>query len=262
LSRTRPQVQLFGSAQVEHQSGAVLFRDDKRFWLLAYLAFKSDWVSREQLANLFWSDTDSSSARKILRHLIQRTRALEWLTGFESELEHVRWLVPTDVSEFRRALEESAWDQALLAYKGIFLNGFRSGDSPEFADWLEIERESLQTKWHRASLNQARVLIEHGVYSEALRILEGLLKHDPLDEIALESLMRVAARDGQNDLALRSFKGFSARLEHDLNLPPPAKLEQLAQTYANTSRHRRHKQMPYDAKLLELNALIREVRFG
>lgn len=227
-------LQLLGSPHLELDSKEILFRDDKRFCLLCYLAYKADWVSREQLANLFWSDTDNSSARKNLRHLIQRTRALDWLTGFETELEHVRWLVPTDVSVFRKALEESVWDQALLSYHGTFLNGFQASDAPEFADWLELERESLKDYWHSASLNQARVLHENGVHHEALHVLEHLMKTDPLDEIALELLMRVAAEAGQNDLALRSFGGFTNRLQTELNLPPPTKLEQLAQ---NIRRH-------------------------
>ena len=227
-------LQLLGSPQLELDSKVILFRDDKRFCLLSYLAYKADWVSREHLANLFWSDTDNSTARKNLRHLIQRTRALDWLTGFETELEHVRWLVPTDVKLFRKALEESAWDQALLAYHGVFLGGFQADEVPEFADWLELERESLKDQWHNASLNQARVLQENGVQLEALRMLENLMKIDPLDEIALELLMRIAAQAGQNDLALRSFGGFTNRLQTELNLPPPTNLEQLAQ---NIRRH-------------------------
>ena len=64
-------VQLLGTAKVTLASHSVPFVSDKRYLLLAYLAFKNDWVSRDQLANLFWSETDSVSARKNLRHLLR-----------------------------------------------------------------------------------------------------------------------------------------------------------------------------------------------
>ena len=223
-------LKLFGSPQLELGSKMVLFKDDKRFCLLAYLAYKADWVSREQLANLFWSDTDTSSARKNLRHLIGRTRAIDWLTGFDAELEHVRWQVQTDVGYFQNALEASSWDEALAFYKGALLDGFQADDSPEFADWLESERASQQERWHTASLKQARVLHDCAAHSQALQILEGLLKHDPLDENALDFFMRVATQAGQRSTALRTFESFATRLQHELNLPPPTHLEQLAQT--------------------------------
>jgi DNA-binding SARP family transcriptional activator len=57
-------VQLLGIAQVAIGETMVVFADDKRYRLLAYLACKADWVSREQLVFLFWDDTDNQNARK------------------------------------------------------------------------------------------------------------------------------------------------------------------------------------------------------
>lgn len=70
LRVTEARVQLLGAARVRVGLQAINFLDDKRFALLAHLACKNDWVAREQLAFLFWPDTDSSAARKNLRHLI------------------------------------------------------------------------------------------------------------------------------------------------------------------------------------------------
>ena len=137
-------VQLLGSAAVVTVGETpTVFANDKRYRLLAYLAYQADWVSRESLAHLFWADSDTTAARKNLRHLIGRTRALEWLTGFDANLEYLRWRVPCDVHEFRAALERAAWDEALKLYDGPVLAGNSDGDSPEYSDWLEAERESL-----------------------------------------------------------------------------------------------------------------------
>ncbi len=210
----------------------VIFADDKRHQLLAYLACKAQWVAREQLAFLFWSESDSQSARKNLRHLIQRTKGLSWLQSiqpnFEVEPEHLRWQISCDVRAFKAAFERGDWPTVLTLYRGTLLEGFNSEDSLEFAAWLEGERENLQTQWHSASLHQAKKLHEQGISEDALRILEKLLQHDPLDEEALHDLMQVANQTGQRNTALKAFIGFSTRLKNELNLPPPLSLERLA----------------------------------
>lgn len=226
MSSTR--VQLLGMAQVVLDETRIVFSDDKRYRLLAYLACKADWVSREQLAFLFWDDTDNQSARKNLRHLIGRIKNLDWLTGFETELEHLRWLVPSDVMDFKTAFEQSNWTAALGLYNGNLLMGFQEGDSPEFSAWLELERGAFKDRWHTAALGQARVFQDRNAFHEAIRVLEGLLERDPFDEEALDLLMRVASQSSQSEIALRSFEGFSRRLRQELNLPPPTHLEQLA----------------------------------
>ncbi len=50
-------VQLFGAARIRVGLKWLPFVPDKRYKLLAYLAYQGDWVSREKLAYLFWPDT-------------------------------------------------------------------------------------------------------------------------------------------------------------------------------------------------------------
>ena len=90
MSRTMiPSVHLLGSAKLNLEPDSVPFLSDKRFLLLAFLACKHDWVPRDQLAFLFWDDTDSVSARKNLRHLLSRVRGLEFVAlEFEDLLRH------------------------------------------------------------------------------------------------------------------------------------------------------------------------------
>jgi predicted ATPase/DNA-binding SARP family transcriptional activator len=221
-------VQLLGIPNVNLNGVSFAFLDDKRYQLLAYLACKNDWVSREVLSNLFWSDTDSASARKNLRHLIGRTKTLTWLTGFEAELEHLRFVVASDLSAFKTAFEQGAWNTVIELYRGVLLEGLNAEDSPEFASWLETERENLQEKWRTAALNQARALHQRQACADALSILEMLLKHDPLDEEAMNDFMQLSAETGQGSTALRTFEHFSKRLQTELNLPPPINLERLA----------------------------------
>ena len=72
-STTSSFVQLLGRAQVRRDDVQIDFQPDKRFQLLAYLAHHGDWVSREQLAYLFWSDGAPDDARNNLRQLDRKS---------------------------------------------------------------------------------------------------------------------------------------------------------------------------------------------
>ncbi len=209
------EVRVLGTAAVSVGPESLRFGDDKRFQLLAHLACKSDWVSREQVAGLFWPDTTTPNARKNLRHLIQRTRALDWLQGFDAELEHLRWRVQTDLAGFRSALDAGRWDEALRLYGGPLLEGHLGSESPEYSDWLEAEREVVRGQWHAAALHQAGALLHGGAPGEALRVLETLLCADP-------------HQTDQRALGLRAYGAYRERLSAELNLPPARVLEELA----------------------------------
>jgi DNA-binding SARP family transcriptional activator len=109
-------VQLLGGARAQVGAEQIPFAPDKRYRLLAYLAYSGDWVSRETVAFLFWPDTDDHSAKQNLRGLIKRVRALAWLTGLESDAQRLRWQVETDVAAFKRAVEEGRMDEAVSLY--------------------------------------------------------------------------------------------------------------------------------------------------
>ena len=59
---TQVRVRLLGGGQAQFDSQTLPFLADKRYQLLAYLAFQSDWVSREHLEYLFWSDRSDKQA--------------------------------------------------------------------------------------------------------------------------------------------------------------------------------------------------------
>jgi predicted ATPase/DNA-binding SARP family transcriptional activator len=218
-------VQLLGTAKVNLESHSVPFVSDKRFLLLAFLAFKHDWVSRDQLANLFWADTDSVSARKNLRHLLSRTRNLEW-AQLEGQ-DDVRWLVQTDVALFQQHLGTGDWAQAVAVYQGNLLSGLTT-DSSEFEDWLQQESETLQTAYREAALNHAKQLEAEGRFDEAGVLLSKVLKVDLLAEDIVQAYLRVAGQTGQRLEALKIFESFKSMLSLELGLMPLETTLQLA----------------------------------
>lgn len=225
-----PAVQLLGSAKAYLGERRLPFVPDKRYQLLAYLAYYADWVSRERLAFLFWPDSDSFHAKQNLRGLLKRVHGLEWLVGLEADTHQLRWSVETDTAAFRQAVEETRLEEALSLYRGPLLKGLETDEAPEFAHWLELEREQLQAKWRESLLKRAKVLRNAERYTEASHLLSRLLESDELDEEALRIYMQTCVCANKKEGALRAYQRFAKRLKEDLELEPTSATEQLKES--------------------------------
>jgi predicted ATPase/DNA-binding SARP family transcriptional activator len=219
----RFEVRLLGAPQVSTSRGTVSFLPDKRYQLLAYLAYQGEWVNRDELAYLFWSDTDNEVARHNLRQLLKRLKLLPLADALEVERERLRWQTSSDVHAFKQALVEQRLDHALELYTGVLLKGLESDEANEFHSWLGSERESLHTRWRET-------VLRHGEKAEATVAatwLQKLLEHDPLDEEAFQVYLSVLAKAGQTREALQSYERFAKTLEQELGLEPTSVTEQL-----------------------------------
>jgi predicted ATPase/DNA-binding SARP family transcriptional activator len=221
-----PFVQLLGVAKVRLEGESVAFLSDKRFLLLSYLAYKADWVGRDHLAFLFWGDSDSAAARKNLRHLLSRVRALAF-ARIEVQGEQLRWTVDSDVERFQTSLGLGDWREAVSAYSGKLLAGL-TPESPDFEDWLEQERAGLHGAYRDAALGHAHQLEAAGRALEASEVLLSVYKDDPLAEDVVQGLLRCAALSGHRAEGLQLFERFAATLRSELGLAPLEDTAQLA----------------------------------
>ena len=222
------EVHLLGEVQVFDGQDRHVPRFDKRLALLGYLACQGgEWVERERLAYLFWPDIDNENARTNLRGLLARCRSLPFTGGLEREPTRLRWRVSCDVARFRRAVASESWDEAIDLYRGEFFGGASFDDSGEFTSWLEMERASLNEAYRSAVLKRTEGLVAAGLLEEAVRPLEGLLRHDSLDEEALRLLMRLLDETGRPEQATAYYRSFRKVLAEKLDLEPSAVTEEL-----------------------------------
>lgn len=238
---TTVQVQLLGPPRAHLGADTVAFKADKRYQCLGYLAFKGDWVSRDELAFLFWPDTATSDARHSLRQLVRRVRALPWLPALDIERDRIRWLAQTDTDSLERLLGQKNYPGLLTAYGGELLEGLDGLTSNEFTAWLAYEREHLRAAWRRALFQHVSDLEGTGEFDQAVSVMEVLLAHDPLDEEAMRALLRLGLRAGTQGRVLESYRGFCRQLERELQLTPTTETQRLAeaaQEAASTSAPR------------------------
>ncbi len=234
------EIRLLGSPQAQGPTGSVRFRADKRYQFLAYLAYKNDWVSRDELSTLFWSDTTTETARHNLRQLIKRLKIFSLPQTLEIERDQLRWQVSCDTKTFKEALAQGRLDEAINMYQGDFLLGLESGDTNDFHIWLHSERETLRGKWRETLLQQSQILDPKA----AGTLLEKLLAQDPLDEEAVQHYLTLLAKTNQTTKATTIYKTFARHLKDEFGLLPTSTTEQLLITIQPSAESPKTNQAP------------------
>ena len=188
-------------------------------YLLALLACRDEWISRDELVLLLWGDVDESAGRQRLRQLLYRARSFAHADGLEADAARVRLVGASDVRLFRAALRDQRFEDAARLYGGDLLHGVQLPDHPELEEFFASEREELATQYRRAVLGSSATLEP----SAALAMLERAVTLDPSsEELLLIGLRRATGVDAA--LAQRLYD-LHARALRSLGLEPQPELQ-------------------------------------
>ena len=192
--------------------------------LLAYLLLHRNVpLSRHQLAFLFWPDSSEAQAHNNLRQSIHRLRhALPDVECFlDCDVHTIQWRPGSsfvlDVAEFEKAVDAASsidsLREAVTLYQGDLLRDC-------YDDWILIERERLQQKFHTILEHLIHSLEELGDYRSAIHFAERLLRDDPLKEETYQELIRLNAVSGNRTGAMRAYHTCARVLKHELDVEP------------------------------------------
>ena len=235
----RVKLTLLGGFQAQLGAGSPLAVPTRKTQaLLAYLALPLGQAHpRDKLATLLWGDMQDAQARGNLRHALSRIRkALPAgarsgliLDGPTVALDPS--VVDVDVAHFERLVADgglSALEQVTTLYRGDLLAGLALAERP-FEEWLTSERERL----HELAIQALARLITHqqraGAAEPAIQTGLRLLALDPLQEPVHRALMRLYARLGRREAALRQYHVCVDTLKRELSAAPEAETNQLHQ---------------------------------
>jgi DNA-binding SARP family transcriptional activator len=205
---------LLGSVRLTGPEGAPIRRasQQRRIALLAVIAASPDGcVSRDRLLGLLWPDRDERSARHLLAdslYILRQTFGDDAIVASAEALGLSRDLVWTDVVEFRRAVAEERWSDALELYRGDFLDAFYVRNAADFDRWAHAERTRFRSQATRAASALARALETTGRIAEAIAAAERALELAPCDEAVFRELVRLliaAENRARVELVARAF---------------------------------------------------------
>ena len=235
----RVKLTLLGGFQAQVGGGAPLVLPTRKTQaLLAYLALPLGQAHpRDKLATLLWGDMPDAQARGNLRHALSRIRKNLpagvrpglVLDGPTVALDPS--VVEVDVAEFERLVADGrppALEQIGGLYRGDLLAGLALTERP-FEEWLTSERERL----HELAIQGLGRLLTHqqrgGAAEPAIQTGLRLLALDPLQEPVHRTLMRLYARLGRREAALRQYQFCVDALKRELSTSPEAETNQLYQ---------------------------------
>ena len=189
-------------------------------------------LHREQIVDILWSGVNAESAlnsfgkalhaaRHALEPELPRRKDSAYLRLTDGMLTLNTEHVTVDTDQFEqlaeaavRRQEIAAYEMALAAYGGELLPEDR------YEHWCSERRSVLVELRLRLLLGLAETLEIHGAYNYAADRLRDVLQHDPTREAAHRQLMRLYARMGTPDQAVRQFHLCEDGLRRELDLAP------------------------------------------
>jgi WD40 repeat protein/DNA-binding SARP family transcriptional activator len=229
--------------------------------LLAFLATENDRPHlREQLAAMFWPETDQKASLQSLRQALYALKRQLQTTSTSAPDEESPFLTITrqdvafnfdshhwsDVAMFAahmRSVQQhthvrldacpeciARLEAAVELYKGEFLAGLTLPDAEQYEEWRRSKLE-----WHRAQTMHALGAIadfyqHRRQYGEAQQALMHLVELEPWDERAHRRLIELLSLDNQRTAALQHFEKMRRILAKELGVDPsPASTQLLEQ---------------------------------
>lgn len=211
------------------------FASEKWLALLAHLAMTGEAFARPQLEALLWGESPAENAQTSLRTAVYNINKRLPAT-LQTSRKSV-WFAPDrpvtlDVVQFRSLIQQNdthSLAAAVNLYRGDLLAGLTISDAPAFELWLLQERERLRLEL----LDALEQLIDRsrisGQIDDAIAYSRRLLEIEPWREAIHRRLMRLLARSGDLNGALRQYQQCRAMLADELGVAPMPATEALAE---------------------------------
>lgn len=228
-------LKILGPPSIESEKGDVTLSRHKSIGILAYLTSTERKVSRNELASLFWPDSNLSKSLGALRTSLTEINSALCPQVFNQVKDYIqvdRSILACDVHKFRdkRRGEDSLNEmmEAVELWNGGFLKGFELKGTPVFTDWQYLEEQNLEQEYAGLLRRISTLLAENGREREALVYRRKLQSLDPYDEDNHREIMILHVRMGDRKSALQQLKICRRYLEEDLGFPLEEKTAKLA----------------------------------
>src|SRR5579859_3806076 len=182
--------------------------------------------SREDVIALFWPDASPAAGSSNLRCTLHHLRRILGQSDpplLLADRTHIAlnaahtW--ETDLARFEELARTAGSDIRQLVQAAAFYGGEPLPDD-RYEDWAAPMRQRIQRIWRNICLRLAHAYREQGDASEAAGYFEQLLESDPLDEEALQGLLKLLLAQGQRTRALREYHHFERHLRDELDVAP------------------------------------------
>ncbi|MEZ4864298.1 MAG: BTAD domain-containing putative transcriptional regulator [Caldilineaceae bacterium] len=232
-------LRLLGDIQITHGGEPINdFVTRKAQALLLYLATTQMPQSRDRVASLLWPEMAVQQARNNLRRILPNLRKLmgDHLTidyqavtfnrnaPYVLDIEVFTSTPPASSNGDLTTMDLALLEEKAKLYRGEFLEGFHIGDSPEFEEWMLLEREYFHQQAIRILTILADRYLQAGKTEAGLATTNHLLELEPWSEATHRLQMLLLAQGGQRTAALTQYEMFRKVLADEFGVEPSAEM--------------------------------------
>lgn len=190
-------------------------------------------ISRDKLLGLLWSEGEPDKSRHALTqslYHIRKALGVERIFLSGTDLRIDPSVLSSDVHDFQLAIAEGRHADAAHLYRGAFLDGFYLNGDPDFEFWVTSERDRFARGYRQALDSLARAArAAHDLHAE-IEWRARLADQDPLNGVAVASLMTVLLESGDHAGAIQRGRVHTQRMREELDLPPASEVSALLAT--------------------------------
>jgi DNA-binding SARP family transcriptional activator len=226
-------IRLLGASNVRLDGRLLVLKRRKSRALLYYLAASPAPVTRRHILALLWADHTAETARHNLRStLYSLRRELGDHLLAEDDTLALAGDIEVDARQFALVLgrelpDDAALSAALALYQGDFLADFDLPDTPDYDDWITVEREHYRRLAINGYATLSRRHEARGDYAPALAALARALDIDPFQEDLQRAGLRLHYLAGDRAGAIRRYEELVRLLDAEMGVPPMAETRAL-----------------------------------
>ena len=247
-------IRLLGNPEATIGQQVLDFRTRKVFALLIYLLVEKGMHNRESLMTLLWPESTAKDAAVTLRVTLSRLRQSLQPAGpflmtesgkvgfnFEQPFDlDLDWLATACAEPFSKLKTGSAeaavspqtpadeLKPILELDRGEFLTGFSLPDTPDFDNWVTIQRQACQRQVETVYDRLTQHQLAHHESSTAVTTAVRWLTRAPFSEQAYRRLMTAQALAGDRPAALKTYDQCQTILLKEVGIEPAKETADLA----------------------------------
>ena len=218
---TGPRLSLFGGPEICGTEAQVVGLTPTQEALLTLVWGEEDQgLARRRAIWLLWEDDDTTRSRHRLSQLLHEMRARLSFDPVSVSGEDVllpAWdVLPSDIAEYRAALQRGRLQRALAIEERGFATRLKRVPGEEYDDWLVAKRARLRRELREAAARAWDTHQPNGAWRLARDAAEVLHALDRTSESALRNVVEARAMGGGYEAAEAAYAAFVDSLGDDL----------------------------------------------
>ena len=222
----RLSIRLLGPLEVTVGRRPVVVDTRKALAIVALVAAEGRPFARDELAAMFWPESDDEDARGALRRTLSTLRTAVRDPGLiigrtQIALDPARTTVDlVDLERLAGSASIADLEAAAGLARGPFLAGFAIRDSPAFDDWQATRAARVERAVGDVLERLAAARLDGDDRAGAVEAGRRRVELDPLDEVGQRGLIEMLALAGDRAGAIRQYRELVALFERELGVPP------------------------------------------